>query len=420
VKLSSFLLRSLATAALFTVVASCSENLDSSGACPILCPAVGGDVQNITLDAVVFDTTVNSLSGLGSESSLILASRGDTLDTRIIIRFDSLPATFVPANQPSTDITTVDSAFIQLKLDTLAIKGAGPYDIDAFDVDTTASDTSSAAILALFRPDRLISTQHLVRADLKDTVKVYISNDVVLAKIQAGARLRVGFQVRSATSTQLRIGSAEGGVPPLLSFRATPDTTTHPLIVNPVSTTPSADKIAASHLTDYTVIAKGPPPAPAGALAVGGFPPRRVYIRFDIPANIVDSTTVVRATLLLNQISNPLLDPTDTVFILPQLVLAGPAVTDPAKAAQVVADISSDTAKVRPGDAGLTSIEMARAFGIWRTQKPDTLPRAIILKSLKEGDTPLEVRFSSVRDVSTALRPRLRISYTSRVPLRIP
>lgn len=419
-KLSSFLLRSLPTAALFTVIASCSENLDSSGACPILCPAVGGDVQNITLDAVVFDTTVNSLSGLGSESSLILASRGDTLDTRIIIRFDSLPATFVPANQPSTDITTVDSAFIQLKLDTLAIKGPGPYEIDAFDVDTTASDTSSAAILALFRPDRLISTQQLIRAELKDTVKVYISNDVVLAKIQAGARLRVGFQVRSGTSTQLRIGSAEGGVPPLLSFRATPDTTTHPLIVNPVSTTPGDDKLAASHLTDYTVIAKGPPPAPPGALAVGGFPPRRVYIRFDIPANIIDSTTVVRATLLLNQISNPLLDPTDTVFILPQLVLAGPAVTDPEKAAQVVADISSDTAKVRPGDAGLTSIEMARAFGIWRTQKPDTLPRAIILKSLKEGDTPLEVRFSSVRDVSTALRPRLRISYTSRVPLRIP
>ena len=419
-KLSSFLLRSLATAALFTVIASCSENLDSSGACPILCPAIGGDVQNITLDAVVFDTTVNSLSGLGSEPSLILASRGDTLDTRVIIRFDSLPTTFIPANGTSTNITTIDSAYIQLKVDSLSIKGSGPYQIDAFDVDTTANDTSSAAILALFRPDRLISTQNFVRSDLKDTVRYYISNAAVLAKIQAGARLRVGLQVTSARSSQIRIASAEGGIPPLLSFRATPDTTTHPLIVSPVSTTPGDDKIAASHLTDYTVIAKGPPPAPPGVLAVGGFPPRRVYIRFDIPANIVDSTTVVRATLLLNQISNPLLDPTDTVFILPQLVLAGPAVTDPAKASQVVADISSDTAKVRPGDAGLTSIEMARAFGIWRTQKPDTLPRAIILKSLNEGNTPLEVRFSSVRDVSTALRPRLRISYTSRVPLRIP
>jgi len=420
VKLSSYLLRSLAAAALFTAIASCSENLDNSGACPILCPAVGGDVQNITLDAIVFDTTVNSLSGLGAEPSLILASRGDTLDTRVIIRFDSLPATFIPANDTSQKILTVDSAYIQLKVDTLAIKGDGPFDIEAYDVDTTASDTSSAAILALFRPDRLISTQHLLLTDLKDTTKYYLSNAVVLAKLQAGAHLRVGLRVTSTTSSQIRIASAESGFTPLLSFRATPDTTTHPLVVGPVSTTPSDDKIAASHLTDYTVIAKGPPPAPPGVLAVGGFPPRRVYVRFDIPANIIDSTTVVRATLLLNQIPNPLLDPTDTVFILPQVVLAGPAVTDPTKASQVIADISSDTAKVRPGDAGLTSIEMARAFGIWRTQKPDTLPRAIILKSLNEGNTPLEVRFSSSKDVSAILRPRLRISYTSRVPLRIP
>ena len=419
-KLSSYLLRSLAAAALFTAIASCSENLDNSGACPILCPAVGGDVQNITLDAIVFDTTVNSLSGLGAEPSLILASRGDTLDTRVIIRFDSLPATFIPANDTSQKILTVDSAYIQLKVDTLAIKGDGPFDIEAYDVDTTASDTSSAAILALFRPDRLISTQHLLLTDLKDTTKYYLSNAVVLAKLQAGAHLRVGLRVTSTTSSQIRIASAESGFTPLLSFRATPDTTTHPLVVGPVSTTPSDDKIAASHLTDYTVIAKGPPPAPPGVLAVGGFPPRRVYVRFDIPANIIDSTTVVRATLLLNQIPNPLLDPTDTVFILPQVVLAGPAVTDPTKASQVIADISSDTAKVRPGDAGLTSIEMARAFGIWRTQKPDTLPRAIILRSLNEGNTPLEVRFSSIKDVNAALRPRLRISYTSRVPLRIP
>ena len=387
----------------------------------MLCPAIGGDIQNITLDAVVFDTTVNSGPGLGSEPSLILASRGDTLDTRVVIRFDSLPRTFTPTGGAvSQNITTVDSAYIRLKVDTLSIKGGGPYDIDAYDVDTTANDTSSAAILALFRPDRLISTQRLLRADLKDTTKYYISNAAVLARIQAGARLRVGLRVTSATSTQVRIASAEGGFTPSLYFRVTPDTTTHPLAVSPLSTTPSSDKIAASHLTDYTVIAKGPPPAPPGVLAVGGWPARRVYVRFDIPANIVDSTTIVRATLLLNQIPNPLLDPTDTVFILPQLILAGPAVTDPTKASQVVADISSDTAKVRPGDAGLTSIEMAHAFTIWRTHKADTLPRAIILKSLNEGNTPLVIHFSSVKDVSAVLRPRLRISYTSRVPLRIP
>jgi len=421
VRLSPILLRSFATAALFIAVSSCSENLDSSGVCAVLCPPVGGDVQNITLDAtaVVLDTTLNSLSGLGAEPSLLLASRGDTLDTRVIIRFDSLPSTFVPPGGTSEDITSVDSAYIQLRVDTLSIKGGGPFNIEAYDVDTTASDTSAAAVLVLFRPDRFISSQLLARTELKDTLKYYISNAAVLARIQSGARLRVGLRVTAATSSQIRIASAEGGATPFLSFRATPDTTTKPLVVIPLSTTPLGEPIVASHLTDYTVIAKGPPPAPPSVLAVGGLPPRRVYMRFDIPSSIIDSATVVRATLLLNQISNPALDPTDTVLIIPQLVLAGKVVTDPARASQIIAGIFGDTVRVRPGDSGLTSVELAGAFAVWHLQKPDTLPRAIVLQTFNEGSSPLEIRFSSSEDLS-ALRPRLRISYTSRVPLRVP
>ena len=129
---------------------------------------------------------------------------------------------------------------------------------------------------------------------------------------------------------------------------------------------------------------------------------------------------MVRATLLLNQIPNPLLDPTDTVLILPSLVLAGKAVVDPTKAAQIVADITLDTVRVMPGSSGLREIELARAFPIWRTQSPDTVPRALVLKALNEGDSPLEIRFSSSEEAVALLRPRLRISYTSRVPLGIP
>jgi hypothetical protein len=381
---------------------------------------VGGDVQNITLDAAVeLDTTVNSLSGLGNEPSLILASRGDTLDTRVIIRFDTLPSEFVDATGATQTITSVDSAYILLRVDTLSVKGAGPFTIEAYDVDTTANDTTTAAVLALFRPDRFISSQVLPRTDLKDSTRYYISNAAVLARIQNGAaRFRVGLRVTSTTSSQIRLGAAEGGGTPLLIFRPTPDTATTPIQVTPLSKTPTDDPIVASHLTDYTIVAKGPAPAPPSVLAVGGWPPRRVYLRFDIPAKIMDSSTVVRATLLLNQIST-VLDPTDSVFIIPELVLAGKVVTDPSKAAQIVADIFSDTLKVRPGNSGPTTVEIARAFELWRASKPDTLPRAIILKSLSEGNLPLEIRFSSMED-AIALRPRLRISYTSRVPLGVP
>jgi hypothetical protein len=420
VKSSSLLVRSLASALLFVSFASCSENLDSSGVCAVLCPPVGGNVQNITLDAVVLDTTVQSLSGLGTESGLFLANRGDTLDTRVVIRYDSLPFKFSPKADTARPITSVDSAFLLLHIDTLSIKAPGPVTIEAYDVDTTASDTSTAAVLALFRPDRFISSQTFNRADLKETVRYYISNAAVLAKVQSKAQLRIGLRATGPSSSQMRIISTEGAAPPTLSFRATPDTTTAALTLSPFSRTPVGEAILAFHLSDYTLIAKGPPPGSPSNLDVGGLPPRRVYVRFNIPLSIIDSATVVRATLLLNQIPNPLLDPTDTVLILPSLVLAGKAVTDPTKAAQIVADIALDTLKVTPGGSGSKQVELARAFSIWRTQSPDTVPRAIVLKTLNEGNSPLEIRFSSREEVVALLRPRLRISYTSRVPLGIP
>ena len=418
-KSSSLLLRAVGSAALLVSFASCSENLDSSAVCNVLCPAVGGEIQNITLDAVVLDTTVQALSGLGTEPALLLASRGDTLDTRVIIRYDSLPSNFTPASDTARPITSVDSAYILFTLDTLSIKGPGPVTIEAYDVDTTADDSVTAAVLALFRPDRFISSQTYTRAQLTDSLKYFISNDTLLAKIQNKQRLRIGLRATGPVSSQLRLASTEGSLPPNLFFRATPDTATKPLFVAPLSSTPADESIAAGHLSDYTIIAKAPPAAAPQDLAAGGLPPRRVYVRFNIPLNIVDSSIVVRATLLLNQIPNPSIDPTDTVKILPGLVLAGTAVHDPAKASQIETDIARDTVYLTPGASGLTQVELANAFTIWRTQSPDSTPRAIILRSVSEGNSPLEIRFSS-SEAAAALRPRLRISFTPRVPLGLP
>jgi hypothetical protein len=123
--------------------------------------------------------------------------------------------------------------------------------------------------------------------------------------------------------------------------------------------------------------------------------------------------------LLLNQIPNASLDPTDTVFIIPGLGLAGAAVTDPAKAAQIVTSLGIDTVKVQPGGSGLTLIEVASAFQVWRALKPSETPRAIVLRARDEGISPLQVRFYSL-EAPSALRPRLRISFTNEVPLGLP
>jgi hypothetical protein len=107
------------------------------------------------------------------------------------------------------------------------------------------------------------------------------------------------------------------------------------------------------------------------------------------------------------------------VKVLPHLVLATKAVTDPSKASQIIADVSIDTLKVQPGHAGLTQVELARAFAFWRTQDATLTPRAIVLTSLNEGNSPLELIFYS-SEAAPELRPQLRISYTATVPLGLP
>jgi hypothetical protein len=419
VKSSNLLLRAVGTAALLAAFVSCSENLDSSGACAVLCPPVGGEVQNITLDAVVLDTSVQALAGLGAEPTVLLASRGDTLQTRVILRFDSLPTEFLPTGDTTQAIQSVDSAFILFKLDTLRVKGAGPFTIEAYDVDTTANDTSTAAVAALFRPDRFISSQLFNRAELKDSLKYFISNAALLNKIQTSARLRIGLRLTAPDGAQLLLAAAESGVPGTLSFRATPDTLTPRITVTPFSATPTDDPVVKAHLSDYTIVVTSPPRAPLTDLSVGGLPARRAYIRFDIPSSIIDSATVVRATLILNQIPNAGPDPGDTLRLLPGLVLAGNAVTDPTKAAQIATDIALDTVYVLPGASGPKEVELARAFGVWRTQSADTTARAIVIRSAREGLSAVEVTFSS-SNAAAGLRPQLRISYTPRIPTGLP
>ncbi|HWL40601.1 MAG TPA: hypothetical protein VNO75_10245 [Gemmatimonadaceae bacterium] len=400
------------------LMAACAEKLDSSGVCSILCPPVGGEVQNITIEAVAFDTTVQSLSGPGAEEGLLLATRGDTLDARVIVRFDSLPTNYLEG-VTETPISFVDSASVRLILDTLSVKGSDPVTIEAYDVDTTASDTSTADVLALFRSDRLITSQTFTRAELRDTLRYVLPGSHVLAKVQGGQRLRIGFRSVSSASTQMVFSSTQVGEPPVLRFRVSADTAIQPFTITPLSKTPTDDAVVAANLGDYTVFAQRPSPGSASDLVVGGFPPRRSYLRFDIPANILDSSTVIRATILLNQLPNPLLDPTDSVMIVPLVVLAGVSITDPTKAAQITTDFGADSLKARPGESGLRLVEIGTVFGAWRQLEASETPHAIVFQMGREGRSPLEIRFSSL-EAAPALRPRLRISFTNEVPLGLP
>lgn len=403
---------------------ACSERLDSTTGCPELCPGQGIEVINTTIQAVTFDTTVGGSAPFGSEPLMLLASRGDTLDSRVIIRFDSLPQRYkrVAAETTTTAITTVDSAFVQLKLELADKQLSGPLTVSAYDVDTTATnDTAAAALLPLFRANRLIGSQTFALADLKDSVRIPLSNAAILAKAQANTRLRIGLRITGNTG-QFHVRSVESGVPAMLSFRVSADTAVRPLTFQPLSRTPEGSPDLQALFSDFQLVVRTPPDGSLQYLLAGGIPPRRTYMRFVIPSSILDSANVIRATLLLDQISNPGFGPLDTVLVVTHLSIAGKAITDPVLAAGLIAAsefTQVDSLRVAANAAGTREIDIAPVLRVWRLQGDTLGPRALVLRSGREGASAAQAWFYG-NQAAAAVRPRLRISYTPVNPFGLP
>lgn len=402
-------------------VVACGEDLESGAACPVLCPGQNLAVFDTTFEAVTFDTSVSGIPGFGTEASMYLAHRGDTLDVRGVLRFDSLPATFTKASADST-ITRLDSAYLRFMVNATATRVRGSVRVDLFDVDTAEADTVNAVVESLFRPDRLIGGSTFDSVQVKDSIKVYFDNARLLAKVSGKQRLRVGVKVTSAAGAELDLGTIEGGQATLLRFDPAPeDTAIKELTVSPTSSTPPNDAVISGDFLDYTLVVKAPA-APGGQLlSVGGLPNRRGFLRFDVPSRILDSSIVLRASLIFTQQPNRSIAAKDTVAIVPELSLAGEDVTDLTRSALLLGGFAFDTLRVAPGDSGTRIMEVATAVRQWASAASSTIrqQRAIVLRSTREATSPFEVYISS-REAPSALRPRLRVNYALRSSFGIP
>jgi hypothetical protein len=221
---------------------------------------------------------------------------------------------------------------------------------------------------------------------------------------------------------EFRVLSQESGFGATLTTRISPDTAVAGITMAPYSVTPSTNLSIAQSLGDFTIVVKGTPPPPPGILTVGGLPGTRAYLLFNVPPSISDSSLVVAATLLLTQEASASPDPADSMSIQPYLVLAGPGILDPARAAQITAPatvLGLTPLKTPPGSSGVREVQIGPAFRYWGVQSVSLLPRAIVLQSLAEDFSPQQAFFYS-SSAAPALRPKLRISYTPRSRVGVP
>jgi hypothetical protein len=405
---------------------ACRDDLTTGVGCPSLCPGRTVEVRDTVLEAVTLDTGVVGYPPVGTEPYLLLASRPD-LDTRGVIRFDTLPNKFTRGGVDSA-ITRVDSAHVMLVLDRARSRYKAPITITLYDVDTTAADTDFAAIKALFRADRRIGGATFDSAAIKDTIRVPIDSAPLLNKLTNGKRLRIGLQVTSPNPVVLRVYSREAGqwipniaAPPQISYDPHPDTAVRAIPVAAESRTPTDSPNLRVDLTDYFVVFRAPSGASPNDLAVGGFPGSRAYLRFNVPSFILDSSTVLRATLFLTQKPNRTGSTPDTIVIYPRLVTASEAVTDIQRSAEAITPpgFNFDSLTVVSSDSGLKSIEIVNALLRWGFFAEQKAQRAVVLAASLEGSVPGEIVFYST-EAAPALRPRLRVSYSPRTNFAVP
>ncbi|HEU4632273.1 MAG TPA: hypothetical protein VFS08_21155 [Gemmatimonadaceae bacterium] len=411
--------------------AGCGEDLTTSSTCPELCPEQNLTVQQVELTPVVTDTVLAGFPVLGAEQSLLVARAGDTLDVRAIIRFDSLPDSYRDTDGTEQDVEQVVEPAVEVLLARRLAETPTAITLEAYDVAVTGDDTSAAVLATAFTPERLLGTLSVPpvspRGDTVqvDTLAIPIDPAVLLARIEAGGALRVGLRVTGAPLARLPLDPSNS----VLTFAVSADSGAQRLTLAQRSLTPENDARLRADQSSFTIVVDGTLPPPEAVLAVGGLPGRRSLLRFQLPREIVDSSTVLRATLVLTQRPVRGYLATDTLLLQPLAVTTRAAVTDLRRRVQLAANARNpytgravlpvDPLPVVPGDSGEFLIEIPELVGAWRSTNSLGFLPELVLASSREGWSPLQAQFYSL-EAPVELRPRLRLNYIRRINFDLP
>ncbi len=403
--------------------AACTEQLDGGAACPALCPGRTSEFLDTTFEAVSADTTLGGFPAFGLSEAMLLANRPDTVASVLVVRFDELPFEYIPNRGTVTDtISRVDSVWVRFRLDTAGRKGSEPMLLEAFDVDTAQADTVAAVVRSLFRPDRRVAHLTVVPRNVGDSLRVPIDPAFVQRKIAERSRVRLGFRLSGGSGQLLVSAFANGSPVPVLTLDPATDTVYNPFNLEATTTIEGAPTDLLFSYIVYRLVDTGTADPGPATLQVGGFPAWRSYLRFAVPRRITDSSTVVRAELLLTQRPAPLVDGQDPLFLEALIPTTSNVVTDLRR----VLDLAAPGAfaglvptRLVPADSGVRAINVLALVRSWRSQ-PETVPRALAFGVVGEGKQAGALRFHSVEAADPAVRPRLRITYLPRAEFARP
>ncbi len=376
----------------------CGEKVVAPAVCPDFCPATTLEVlDTLFTTAIVLDSAYQGYAVPDSSGQFQIGA--DTaVESQGIFRFRPFPDTIrdvVDLNRP-LPVVGVDSFRLYLAMAKRSTDTTGPelpvYRLPSdVDVSTTYQD-----LQPFFDDSTEIGVVELIDTVSFGRISTVLPGDAWGAlSSDTGVALGLGYR------------SAEPGFVDVV----TADSTLAATLLVRFAQVDSADGALAERsdtvVIDFdTFVFPPPPPKDPEVLVVGGAPAARTLLRVDLPTQIVDSSSVVRATLLLVP-SEPVYGIAgDSVLIQTQSLSIDVGAKSPI-VAPATDSVGIGNTLVPIGWADTVSVDVTELVRVWRPLP--TLPRTISIRVLPEGASMSEFRFNSSRSGFGA--PLLRITY---------
>jgi hypothetical protein len=388
-------MRRLVAAGLLALgIAACQEDLTVPGGCPEFCPGGQPALLDTIIEAVpASDTAYFGYFGWQDVSSLLVS---DDLRTGLASAWYRFPS--------RADSVTVSDTARAYAIDSMVIQmGIVARDSTVKDltfhlyhiplsVDTT---TDLATLDAAMTPETLLGSIVVPDTVYRGSVRLVLKDSSLAALVIPPAdsgRLALGVKVTGSKATGARLGSILGSTGPALF-------TTY-VKADIADTAKQRQSIALTADANGFAIGGVPPADDPDLLYLGRIPTARSLVRFDVPKRILDSASVVRATLELTP-SRPytgLLGDDTQLEVRPVAADIG-AKSTPVFGLRAVKTLPLSGSEV-------LAVDVIGLIINWRGAKP--LPQALFLSMAPEGGSFQQPVFMSTRKGEA---PRLRITY---------
>jgi hypothetical protein len=259
-------------------------------------------------------------------------------------------------------------------------------------VDTV---TTFDGLDSLLTPETLLDSVVVADSLRQGSMVASLTGDEVgrlVVRPEDGGRIAIGLRIRAAAPTGIRVGAIAGLFGPA-GF------TTYARVAGVDSAVAKQTLVLTAEANGF-VRDNGAAPADPDRLYAGRMPASRFFLRFAIPEGLLDSATIIRATLELTP-AEPVtgLRGDNGVLLLRSVVKDIGAKSSLSQLVTV-----SDTLPTASAD--VIRIDVIQLLGLWQAELG--IPQTVVALLSPEGSSFHQPVFQSTRG---AQGPRLRISY---------